>query len=138
MATEQVPSSVPVPSPLQPLQAWLERWGLSGKLLVIKETGVGLAATVAVDATLVRLLLVPAAMTLLGEWNWWAPGPLRRFHDRYGFSESEDLGEDVTDEVLRTAARGRPDIDLTVLDLETERAILRGERHRDRPLIARR
>ncbi len=59
----------------------------AGKLLVIKETGVGLAATVAVDATLVRLLLVPAAMTLLGEWNWWAPGPLRRFHRRWAMTE---------------------------------------------------
>ena len=55
----------------------------AGTLLVIKETGVGLAVTVAVDATLVRMLLVPAAMTLLGEWNWWAPRPLRRLHDRW-------------------------------------------------------
>ena len=32
----------------------------------------------------VRIILVPATMTLLGEWNWWAPGPLRRLHDRIG------------------------------------------------------
>jgi RND superfamily putative drug exporter len=55
----------------------------AGRLLVIKETGVALAVTVAVDATLVRLVLVPATMTLLGEWNWWAPGPLRRLHKRW-------------------------------------------------------
>jgi hydroxymethylglutaryl-CoA reductase len=39
-------------------------------------------------ATLVRCLLVPATMTLLGRANWWAPRPLRRLHDRYGFRES--------------------------------------------------
>ena len=39
---------------------------------------------VLVDATIVRCLLVPATMSLLGRWNWWAPRPLRRLHDRYG------------------------------------------------------
>ena len=47
---------------------------VAGELLVIKQTGVALAVAVAIDATLVRCLLVPATMTLLGEWNWWAPG----------------------------------------------------------------
>ncbi|MDX6230166.1 MAG: putative drug exporter of the superfamily, partial [Frankiales bacterium] len=42
---------------------------------------------VVVDATLVRCLLVPATMTLLGELNWWAPGPLRRLHNRFGLHE---------------------------------------------------
>jgi RND superfamily putative drug exporter len=60
----------------------------AGELLVIKETGLGLAVTVAVDATLVRLVLVPAAMTLLGEWNWWAPRPLRRLHSRWAVREA--------------------------------------------------
>jgi RND superfamily putative drug exporter len=59
----------------------------AGELLVIKETGIGLAVTVAIDATLVRLVLVPATMTVLGEWNWWAPAPLRRLHARIGMSE---------------------------------------------------
>lgn len=54
------------------------------KVLVVQQTGVALTAAVAIDATLVRMLLVPATMTLLGEWNWWAPGPLRRLHDRIG------------------------------------------------------
>ena len=54
----------------------------AGKILVIKEIGVGLAFAVLLDATLVRLLLVPATMTLLGQWNWWAPAPLRRIHER--------------------------------------------------------
>jgi RND superfamily putative drug exporter len=60
----------------------------AGELLVIKETGIGLAVTVAIDATLVRLVLVPATMTVLGEWNWWAPAPLRRLHRRLGISEA--------------------------------------------------
>ncbi|MEV4258393.1 MMPL family transporter [Spirillospora sp. NPDC049652] len=46
--------------------------------LVIKQMGVGLAVAVALDATLVRLVLVPAAMALLGRANWWLPGPLAR------------------------------------------------------------
>lgn len=57
---------------------------VAGELLVIKQTGVALAVAVAIDATLVRCLLVPATMTLLGEWNWWAPAPLWRLHDRLG------------------------------------------------------
>jgi RND superfamily putative drug exporter len=40
--------------------------------------GVGLAAAILLDATLVRAVLLPAAMTLLGRWNWWAPEVLRR------------------------------------------------------------
>ncbi|MFP5359966.1 MAG: MMPL family transporter, partial [Actinomycetes bacterium] len=57
-----------------------------GDLLMIKEVGVGLAFAVVLDATVVRLLLVPATMTLLGDWNWWAPGPLRRLHQRIGLT----------------------------------------------------
>ncbi|MFC3687357.1 MMPL family transporter [Aquipuribacter hungaricus] len=60
---------------------------VTGQLLIIKQTGVALATAVAIDATLVRILLVPATMTLLGEWNWWAPAPLRRLHDRFGITE---------------------------------------------------
>ncbi len=41
-----------------------------------------------VDATLVRALLVPATMRLLGRWNWWAPGFLGRFCSRYGIHET--------------------------------------------------
>ena len=60
---------------------------VAGKLLVIKEIGFALVIAVAIDATLVRMLLVPATMTLLGRWNWWAPAPLRRWHDRHGVAE---------------------------------------------------
>ncbi len=48
----------------------------------IQELGVGTAVAVALDATIVRALLVPSLMALLGKWNWWAPGPLRRLHLR--------------------------------------------------------
>ncbi|HJR26323.1 MAG TPA: MMPL family transporter [Acidimicrobiales bacterium] len=61
----------------------------------IKLFGVGLTLAVLIDAFVIRGFLVPAFMRLAGEWNWWAPGPLRRFHDRFGVSEHVDLdGED--------------------------------------------
>jgi RND superfamily putative drug exporter len=59
----------------------------AGRMLGIKEMGFALAIAVVVDATLVRCLLVPATMTLLGDLNWWAPAPLRRLHARFGMSE---------------------------------------------------
>jgi len=45
------------------------------------------AAGVLIDATIVRALLVPALMRILGEANWWAPAPLKRFQERYGFRD---------------------------------------------------
>ncbi len=48
---------------------------------------------VLLDAFVIRGTLVPAFMRLAGEWNWWAPGPLRRFHQRFGISEHVDLDE---------------------------------------------
>ncbi|MGC5616936.1 MMPL family transporter [Georgenia sp. Z1491] len=54
-----------------------------GEIDAIQQVGLGLALTVLLDATLVRLLLVPATMTLLGRWNWWAPAPLRRLYERF-------------------------------------------------------
>jgi uncharacterized membrane protein YdfJ with MMPL/SSD domain len=51
-------------------------------IVFIKELGVGMVAAVLIDATIVRALLVPSLMKLLGEWNWWAPAPLRRLHAR--------------------------------------------------------
>ena len=47
-------------------------------MLLVKELGVGMAIAVIVDATIVRALLVPATMQLLGRHNWWAPAPLAR------------------------------------------------------------
>jgi len=54
----------------------------------MKQIAVGMAVGVLLDATVVRALLVPALMRILGEWNWWAPAPLRRFQLRFGFSEA--------------------------------------------------
>ena len=54
----------------------------------VQAIGLGLTLAVALDATVVRLLLVPATMTLAGRYNWWAPGPVRRLHARLGPHES--------------------------------------------------
>jgi putative drug exporter of the RND superfamily len=53
--------------------------------------GLGLTLAVLVDATLVRMVLVPAFMHLLGRWNWWAPKPVVWLHDRIGLREGEEL-----------------------------------------------
>jgi trehalose monomycolate/heme transporter len=57
----------------------------------IKLMGVGMIIALVVDATIIRVLLVPATMRLLGRANWWAPGPLRRLYARYGIGEREAL-----------------------------------------------
>jgi RND superfamily putative drug exporter len=54
----------------------------------IKEIGMGLAVAIALDATLVRLVLVPATMELMGKWNWWVPGPLAKVLPRADFEGS--------------------------------------------------
>jgi RND superfamily putative drug exporter len=60
--------------------------------ITIKSIGIGMAIAVAIDASIVRVTLVPAAMRLLGRWNWWAPGPFGWIAARVGFShvESDD------------------------------------------------
>ena len=55
---------------------------VTSKLIFIKELGLGTALVVLIDAIVVRALLVPSLMVLLGQWNWWAPGPLRRLRER--------------------------------------------------------
>jgi uncharacterized membrane protein YdfJ with MMPL/SSD domain len=59
----------------------------TSSIVFIKEVGVGIAVAVLIDATIIRALLVPSLMALLGEFNWWAPAPLRRLHERIGLSE---------------------------------------------------
>ncbi|TFV87377.1 MMPL family transporter [Blastococcus sp. CT_GayMR16] len=63
-------------------------FSLSG-ITFIKMIGVAMLIAVVVDATIVRILLVPATMRLLGNANWYAPGPLRRLYARYGIRESD-------------------------------------------------
>jgi uncharacterized membrane protein YdfJ with MMPL/SSD domain len=59
----------------------------TSEIVFIKELGIGTALAVLIDATIVRALLVPSLMKLLGDWSWWAPRPLARLHARFGLSE---------------------------------------------------
>ena len=59
---------------------------VTSKMIFIKQLGFGTAIAVGIDATIVRALLVPALMRLLGDWNWWAPRPLARLYRRVGFA----------------------------------------------------
>ncbi|OSC40049.1 MMPL family transporter [Mycobacterium decipiens] len=67
--------------------------------------GLGLTLAVAADATLVRMVLVPAFMHVMGRWNWWAPRPLVWLHERFGISEAGAFEEQPV------ARRGRADAD---------------------------
>ena len=61
-------------------------FSLSG-VVFMKLIGIGMLVALLIDATVVRALLVPATMKLLGTWNWWAPAPLARWWEKYGFRE---------------------------------------------------
>jgi RND superfamily putative drug exporter len=67
---------------------------IAAQVSFMRMFGLGLTLAVLADATLVRTVLVPAFMHVLGRWNWWAPKPLARLHERIGISESHD--EDVS------------------------------------------
>ncbi|GAA1615675.1 MMPL family transporter [Kribbella sancticallisti] len=73
----------------------------------MQQLGLATAVGVLVDAFVVRSLLVPALMGLLGKWNWWSPMPLRRLHDRIGLSEggsdqAQHLAQAEADRLART------------------------------------
>jgi uncharacterized membrane protein YdfJ with MMPL/SSD domain len=68
----------------------------TSNLFFTKQLGVGAALAVAIDASVVRALLVPSLMALMGRWNWWAPGPLRRLHDRLRLRSSGDTEAEPT------------------------------------------
>ncbi len=70
-------------------------FGLSD-LTVIKAMGIGMGIAVVMDATIVRALLVPATMRLLGRWNWWAPGPMARLYRLCPFGRAGDIVPLVT------------------------------------------
>jgi len=72
-------------------------FSLSG-VVFMKMLGIGMLIALLVDATVVRALLVPATMKLLGRWNWWAPGPLARWWERYGFREEGGAPGSAADE----------------------------------------
>lgn len=60
---------------------------IASQVSFMRMFGLGLAVAVLVDATLVRMVLLPAFMHVMGQWNWWAPAPLARLHTRIGISE---------------------------------------------------
>ena len=60
---------------------------VTSEMVFIKELGLGTALAVLIDATIIRALLVPSLMEMLGKWNWWSPKPLQRIHARLGFSD---------------------------------------------------
>jgi RND superfamily putative drug exporter len=76
---------------------------IAAQVAFMRMFGLGLTIAVLVDATLVRMLLVPAFMHLMGQWNWWAPAPLARLHERIGISESGP------DDAVSGAAPREPD-----------------------------
>ncbi|MGV0785241.1 MMPL family transporter [Mycolicibacterium sp. XJ775] len=68
---------------------------IAAQVAFMRMFGLGLTIAVLVDATLVRMLLVPAFMHLMGQWNWWAPAPLARLHKRIGIRESGPAESDA-------------------------------------------
>jgi RND superfamily putative drug exporter len=83
---------------------------ISGEVLFIKQIGLGLAIAILVDATVVRTLLLPATMRLMGRYNWWAPAPLVKLHQKLGFAETELEPEpvSVTPEPVMASVAARP------------------------------
>jgi RND superfamily putative drug exporter len=65
---------------------------IAAQVSFMRVFGVGLTLAVLVDATLVRMALLPAFMHVMGRWNWWAPKPLVRLHQRIGLSEEPQAG----------------------------------------------
>ena len=63
----------------------------TSQVVLFKELGIGLMLAVLLDATLIRTLLVPAFMRLLGRANWWAPAALHRVQQRVGLGEAEPV-----------------------------------------------
>src|SRR5258707_2411352 len=67
----------------------------TAKIMFIQEIGIGLSIAIIMDATLIRMLLVPATMRLLGNLNWWAPAPLRRVWQKTGLAETSIDAQDT-------------------------------------------
>jgi RND superfamily putative drug exporter len=85
-----------------------------GQVLLIKLVGTGLALAIFVDATIVRLLLVPATMRLLGKYNWWAPRPLKALYERLGLGEAEGEEEQDTYVAGESSSVAREKIEASV------------------------
>jgi RND superfamily putative drug exporter len=73
----------------------------TARSVIIQAVGIGIGLAVVIDATIVRALLVPATMRLMGRWNWWAPAPLVSLHRRLGLAErSADADAEADVEVV--------------------------------------
>jgi uncharacterized membrane protein YdfJ with MMPL/SSD domain len=77
-------------------------------VVFLKELGLGTAAAVLIDAFVIRALLVPALMALLGDWNWWSPAPLRRLHNRLNINEGTNTHPQPTKDQHRPAPAAQP------------------------------
>jgi RND superfamily putative drug exporter len=77
---------------------------IAAEVSFMRMFGVGLTLAVLADATLVRMALVPAFMHVLGRWNWWAPKPLARLHERIGISDAGDEEPPAVEKRERAAA----------------------------------
>ncbi len=71
----------------------------TGGIVFMKMLGVGMAVAIFLDATVVRMLMVPATMRLMGRANWWVPGPLARLYSKYGLKETGEPAEAVETKV---------------------------------------
>jgi RND superfamily putative drug exporter len=76
------------------------------EVVLIKSIGIGLAIAVALDATIVRALIVPAVMRLMGDFNWWAPAPLRALHRRLGFGRLSHVPEQESSRMVAAGIGG--------------------------------
>jgi len=65
----------------------------TARSMIIQAVGIGIGLAVVIDATIVRALLVPATMRLMGRWNWWAPAPLAHLYRRLGLAERSSNAE---------------------------------------------
>lgn len=106
----------------------------TSSLAFVKMFGLGLAVAVITDAFLVRITVVPALMALAGRWNWWAPGPLRRLHDRWGIPERDaDLVIDLRDpEVIDLTKPSPARVDVAPREPDEEGLFAGFPRRRDR------
>ena len=78
------------------------------ELTTVKAMGIGMGIAVVMDATIVRCLLVPATMRLLGRWNWWAPGPIARLYRLCPSGRADDIVPRNHHDLENNAAKSRP------------------------------
>ncbi len=80
---------------------------IAAQVTVMKMFGVGLTLAILMDATLVRMVLVPAFMHVMGQWNWWAPRWMVRLHRRLGFSDGQSVAHKAHSDEIEPTGPGR-------------------------------